>query len=459
MSETENRIGQDFTLLGLAGFVLPSFFTSLLAQLFKSLDDALFISRYVGALALGAISLLNPLASAQMAFEHLFSLGSSNISAKLMGRGRQEEAKRVFSKICLTAFIFSCIFALLLNIFSKQILIFLGADERTFPYAITQIRFVFSIAPVAMLNRIFSCYYSTAGRPRMGLYCSIINGVFNIGLDILFVAYLNKGVIGACIATVAGEIAVFIFGLLFFLNKDNEIHFVPAKGDYISTSLQSFKYALPQCLNTISFSITSYIANMMILKIIGSSGIAANAVVTDVRKILTSGLIGVSVCTCPIIAYNVGSRQSQKLKRILSHILKIWATGSVLITVTGLLLRKPLIALFLSDDTPKEFYDLTFEAMTIEMFTTPFSSGNIAVNRLFIALGSAKIATVSSLFRNLITKTIMFMLLPNFLGAVGIWLSVPLSEVLAFVLCIYLLVINADNYGYGRSGNAYLINN
>ncbi len=457
MSEKENKIGQDFTFWGLLFFVLPSFFTNLLAQLFKSLDDALFISRYVGATALGAISLLNPLSSAQMAFEHLFSLGSSNISAKLMGEGRQDEAKKVFTRICITSVAFACLFALFINIFSKQILLFLGADEEMMYYATTQLRFVFSIAPIAMLNRVFSCYFSTAGKPRMGLYCSIINGVFNIGLDIILVAYLKMGVIGACIATIAGEVSVFIFGLAFFINRKNEIYFVKVSDGFISTSLQSFKYALPQCLNTISFAITSYIANIMILKVIGSIGISANAVVTDVRKILTSGLIGVSVSMCPVVAYNVGSKQTDKLKRVINHFIKIWAMGSVLITTIGLLLRRPLISLFLASDTPSEFYDLTFEAMTIEMFTTPFSSGNIAVNRLFIALGNARIATISSIFRNLISKSIMFILLPNLLGAIGIWLSVPISEVCAFILCVYLLVINADNYGYGKSGNAYLI--
>ncbi len=451
---TRSKIGEDFTALSLAKFALPSFFTNLLSQLFKSLDDGLFVSRYVGEKALASLNLINPLAGIQLGMEHLFSLGASNISARLMGEGDSPEARRVFTRVVISGFVVSLLFGLGINIFMEPILRFLGADDELFYYATYQIRIVYGTAPLSMLNTIFSCYFATAGKPKMGMYCSIINGAVNIGLDLILIVFMKMGVLGAAIATAAGQLAVFVVGLLFFMNINNEIYFVKPNGNFISSTLESAKFALPQCINSASFGVTAYISNMMILSIIGSTGIATNAIVSDIRKIVSSGLIGFAVCVGPVISYNCGSKEVKKLKRILTHVLKIWLIGSAIMTTCGLLLRKPLIQIFMSDETSPSFYDMTFYALTIELMATPFVSGCITINRGLIALGEAKSAIVLSTFRNLIIKAIVFVALPKIFGADGIWFSFPLCEFLAFCLGTYLVIRNADNYGYGRLGVA-----
>jgi len=455
--EQESKIGQDFNVLSLTLFALPSFFTNLFAQLFKSLDDGLFISRYVGETALSSLNLLNPLAGVQLGIEHLFSLGASNISAKLMGQKNRDEANRIFSRVVISGLICGTLFAILINLFSAPILKFLGADEAMSAYAIYQFRIVYAIAPIPLLNRIFSCYFPTAGKPKMGMYCSIINGVTNIGLDILLIVVYKMGVIGACIATAMGEIVVFFVGLFFFMNKKHDIYFVAPEGNFIKTSLESAKYAMPQCINSVSFAVTSYISNLMILQVIGANGIAANAIVSDVRKILTSGLVGFAICVGPVISYNVGSRNLTRLTKTLKNVLNIWLAGSVLLLAVGLLLRKPLISMFMSKTINEEFYNMAYFALTIEIFSTPFVSGCILINRTFIALGNPKAAIISSTFRNLIIKSIVFIALPKLMGAMGIWLSVTVAEFIAFIFGSYLIWYNRDNYGYGKEGVAYLL--
>ena len=449
-----NKIGQDFNIFSLLLFALPSFFTNLFAQLFKSLDDGLFVSRYVGENALAGLNLVNPLAGVQLGMEHLFSLGACNISARLMGEGKQLEAKQVFSKVCVGGFAVSALFGLIVNIFARPLLTFLGADETLYGYAIYQLRLVYSLAPLSLLNQIFSCYFPTAGKPKMGMYCTIINGVTNIGLDLLLIVVLKMGVVGACLATSAGQLIVFVVGVLFFMNPENEIHFVKPEGDYVKTCLESAKFALPQCINSTSFGVTALISNMMILSIIGSTGVAANAVVSDVRKIFVSGLVGFAVCVGPVVSYNCGNKDIKKLRRILGYIVTIWACGSLVLGLGGIALRKPFISIFMAEDTSVEFYDMTYFALTIEMLATPFISGCVTINRMFIALGDSRTAIILSIFRNLIIKSIVFVLMPLWLGESGIWLSVSVSEFLAFVLGVILIIRNADNYGYGRSGKA-----
>lgn len=455
---SKNKIGQDFSVFGLFKFCLPAFLMNIFTQIFRSIDDALFISKYVGEKALAAINLINPLTCIHLAISHLFSLGSANISARLMGENKQDEAKRVFTRIVISTFVTGLLFALIINIFAKEILTMLGVDDELYKYAIYQIRIVFLITPISLINSVFTNYYSTSGKPSMGMICSIINGATNIILDIILVAKLNMGVLGTSIATSGGELIVFIIGLLFFLNPNNEITFVKPQNNFIKTSLESFKYALPQFVNSLSISVTNLVTNNILLKQMGSSGIAANAVVTDIRSIITSGLVGIGVSIGPIIAYNYGNKNIKRLKKTFYNTLKIWLITSLSLMAIGIFFRKPFINIYLSNNSSKQFYETAMLGLLIETFSVPFTSACIITSRFFIALKNTKASTIISTFRNLVFKMIVLLTLPYIFNKIGVFLAIPVGEFISFILCAFLLIKNADNYGYGKNNIAKYLN-
>nr|MCR5370262.1 MATE family efflux transporter [Clostridium sp.] len=102
--EPTNRIGRDFSLWELLKFSFPSILNNFFAQLFKTLDDGLFVSRFVGKTALAGINILNPLHFFQFSLNNLFAVGAPNLSSRKMGEGDQEEARRIFSRIVIAAF-------------------------------------------------------------------------------------------------------------------------------------------------------------------------------------------------------------------------------------------------------------------------------------------------------------------------------------------------------------------
>ena len=151
-----NRIGRDFSFWGLIWFVFPSILTSVAQQLFKTLDDGLFVSRFVGKTALAGINILGPLHFLQLALNNLFAIGGANISSKRMGEGKQLEAKQVFSRIVISAAVIGGAMGLLFNIFAGPLLSFLGADDELYGYALTSLRTVFLITPISLINGIFN---------------------------------------------------------------------------------------------------------------------------------------------------------------------------------------------------------------------------------------------------------------------------------------------------------------
>ena len=130
-----NRIGQDFSLWGLLKFSFPSILNNFFAQLFKTLDDGLFVSRFVGKTALAGINILNPIHFFQFSLNNLFAVGAPNLSSRKMGQGDQQEAKRIFSRIVVVSLLIGALFALTLNIFAYPLLKVLGADEELTPFS------------------------------------------------------------------------------------------------------------------------------------------------------------------------------------------------------------------------------------------------------------------------------------------------------------------------------------
>lgn len=457
--EITNTIGKDFSTFGLFKFALPAFFTNFFSQVFKSLDDALFISRFVGPKALAGLNLLSPIMSIQVALQNLCSLGAATISAHYMGKGNQKDAKQIFSKIIFGTIVVGGLFSLIINLFTNPILKFLGADEELYQYAIWQVRLVYSIMPIILLNSVFSLYYSTAGKPKVGTLCSVVNGFLNIGLDVILIPYLKMGVKGAGIATAAGEIAVFIIGIIFFTNKNHEIHFVSLEGKIVKPIFDCFKYAMPQCVNSLSFGVTNFIINKQLLSLIGSDGIAANAIISDVRNILTTGLIGIAASISPVVAYRYGERNAKKLKDSLLSVVRIWFITSIALIIIGLFTRQPLIQVFMSEESTIDFYNMAIYGITIEIFSIPFCSANFTTSRLFVSVGNAKTATFISIFRNLVFRSIALLVLPFMFGVNGVWFAIPFGEFMAFIMVVIIIYINKDNYGYGTSGVAYYLNN
>ena len=174
---------------------------------------------------------------------------------------------------------------------------------------------------------------------------------------------------------------------------------------------------------------------------------------------LNTAFVGYAGCVGPVIAYNYGNRNPKRLKRILGYNLRFWFFGTVMVEILGQLLKKPLISIFIPNPETSPIYAMTLEGLTIEYFAVMFSAGCIFTMRMFVALGAPKYAAVLSTMRNFVFRLIMIIVLPRMLGEVGVWLAFPVAEFLSCMVAATLIYLNRDNYGYGRSGIAYLMQN
>ena len=455
--ERSARIGRDFSFWQLIWFCVPAIMTNLFTALFRTLDDGLFVSRYVGPTALAAIKIIAPINSLLMGFSHLFSIGASTLSAHKMGEGDREEANRIFSRVVVSAGVVGAIFSAVVLSFEQPILTFLGADAETMPIALTYTRIIYADAAPHLMGLCMASYYSTAGKPVMGLVSSILNGSMNIIFDIILIVWLKLGADGAAYSTIFGEIAVMLLGFVFYSMRKHEIHFTRPQGRFIETTWNAWKAGFSQFIGSVSIGVTNYVTNITLISMLGSNGIAANSIINDLRMMFNTAFVGYAGCVGQIIAYNYGNRNPKRLKKILGYNLRFWFFGTVAVEILGQVLKKPLISIFIPNPEASPIYAMTLEGLTIEYFAVMFSAGYIFTMRMFVALGAPKYAAVLSTMRNFVFRLIMIIVLPRMFGEVGVWLAFPVAEFLSCLVAGTLIYLNRDNYGYGKSGVAYMM--
>ena len=456
--EETSKIGQDFTLKELLKFAMPGLLTSMTSRIFETLDDALFVSRFVGQNALAGIKILMPVDGIILALTHIFGMGACTYAATEMGKGNNEEAKRIFTRMIRMSMGIGIAIASLMIIFDDQILSFLGAGRDIIQFTEVYVAITFVTLPFKLASMSFGAFYSAAGKPSMGLFNSILSGVINVVTDYITIVVMGMGVAGAAIATSLGFIANFIVGIIFYLNKNNDICFVKPESGYGKTLYESTHYSISQVTNALTMSMTAFVVNRTILFYLGSDGLAARSIVNDIRMILNSAFVGFATTVGPIMAYNFGAGRPKTLKKILYHNLKIWFFGCVGLFIVGQCLKKPLVGLFMNPNTlTQSFYDMTYFGLTVELFAPIFTAACIMANRMFVALRAQKVSTVLSLLRNVVFRLVTIIMIPKLFGANSIWFCFPISEALSFTFYVIAIFRNADNYGYGPSGIAYLI--
>ncbi|MBO7678007.1 MAG: hypothetical protein J6S49_10910, partial [Erysipelotrichaceae bacterium] len=165
------------------------------------------------------------------------------------------------------------------------------------------ITITFLALPFKLASMSFGAFYSAAGKPSMGLVNSISSGIANVIIDYVTIVVLGMGVAGAGIATSFGHVLTFLIGLIFYLtNKKSDIRFVTPDGEYLNTLFESFRFALAQFTNSLTMSLTMFVVNRTVLFYLGTDGLAARAIVNDLRQSLNAAFNGYATTIGPIIA-------------------------------------------------------------------------------------------------------------------------------------------------------------
>lgn len=322
----------------------------------------------------------------------------------------------------------------------------LGASEAMIGDCVTYGRTIIIFLMPFVLQNCFQSFLIVAEKPTFGLIVSIAMGVTNMILDALFVYVLKMGVFGAALATGISQLIGGIIPFIYFITKNNSpLRIKKAKFDWKAIA-KTCANGSSEMLTNISMSLVNILFNMQLMKYIGSDGVVAYGIIMYVGFIFIGTYIGYAVGTAPIISYHFGAGNTDELKSLLKKSLKLILITSIVMTGLAEIFSKILASIFVSYDPG--LLEMTANAIRLFSLSYIISGFNIFSSSFFTALNNGVVSAVISFVRTLVFQIITIFALPALLGITGIWLAIPLAELLSLMVCIVFLIINRKKYNY-----------
>ncbi len=439
------KLSSHFSYGKILKLVAPSIAMMVFVSIYGVIDG-LFVSNFVGKTPFAAVNLIMPFLMVLGALGFMIGTGGSAIVSQTLGEGDKDKANRYFSFLVYVTFILGVVLAVLGEIFLPDIALFLRADESMLPYCVSYGRIIILALPFFMLQNVFQSFFTTAEKPALGFIVTVIAGFTNIIFDAVFVAGLSLGVEGAAVATCMSQAVGALIPIVYFSRKNNSLL-------RIGKTKCEFKMFLKTCANgssefvtNISVSVISMIYNSRLMDMAGENGVSAYGVIMYVNFIFIAVLSGYAIGIAPVIGYNYGARNNDELKNVFKKSLFLMAVFGVVLTLLAVGFAHPLAKLFVGYD--ESLFIMTKNALRIYSIGFIIMGFSIFGSAFFTALGNGIISALISFLRTFIFQIAAVIILPMILDLTGIWLSVPVSELFAFLITVFFFVKMRKKYGY-----------
>ena len=437
-------LAKKFTCGTLIRFALPTMVMMLFMSLY-TIVDGIFVSRMIGTTALSATNIVYPVVNVVIAVAVMLGTGGSAVIARQLGEGRTEEAKRNFSWIVLIGVAAGFAVAVLGTLFLDPLCRMLGATPELLGYSRDYLGTLLLFAPAAILQMLFQAFFVTAGKPALGLSLTVLAGISNALLDYLTMGPLDMGIRGAALATASGYLIPAIVGVLYFLFSKNTLRFAKPSFDG-RVLLNACGNGSSEMVTNISSAVITFLFNVMMLQYLGEDGVAAVTIVLYAQFLLTALYMGFSLGVAPVISYQYGSGDTGQLRKVYKICLGVIGASSVAVFAASLLLANGIVRIFTPPDSA--VYGIAVRGFMLFSLSYLFSGCNIFSSALFTALSNGKVSAAISFSRTFVWIAFGLWALPQMLQADGLWLAVPLAELLTVILSVFFLQKLRARYGY-----------
>ena len=438
-------------------YAVPAIIAMTAASLYN-IVDSIFIG-HIGpdgswgnsdGMAISGLALTLPLMNISIALGAMVGVGASTVISVRLGQKEYETAKHVLGNTVVLNILIGTLFMIACLIWLDPILVLFGASEATLPYARDYME-------VILLGNVISHSYfglnavlRSAGHPQKAMYCTILTVVINAILDPLFIFNsqftilnsqfsigLGMGIQGAAIATILSQLISLIWQFKLLSNKDELLH------------LQSGIYGLRPVIirQIIAVGMSPFLMNLCACLVVllinkgmkqygGDTAIAAYGIVNRVVFLFLMMVMGLNQGMQPIVGYNWGARQNERVWQTLR--LTILCAEVVVITgfIMGEFFPNTLTHLF-TDNLP--IVQMADRGFRIDVLVFPIVGAQMVIGNFFQSIGHAGKSIFQSLTRQMLFLVPGLILLPPYFGLDGVWLAIPVSDLLSFFVSIGML--------------------
>lgn len=406
--------------------IIAMFLTS-----FITVVDGIFIGAKIGGNGLAAVNLTLPVLYILLALTIMIGVGGVTLASHSLGEKNHHQANQKFTFALTINFLLNLVCFITLFCFQEQIIGLLNAKGNTYGYVWDYIGTMKYFYLFMMLNLTFSMFIRSEGKPQLSLLFSLAGNIINIILDYLFIIKFNWGMKGAAVASGISVIIPFVFGIGYFLSRRSVYKFVNFNFQW-PVLKKMFFLGSAEFIGQISLSITIYLFNWILLKRIGINGVAAFNIIGYISFIENMIITGIAVGIHPVISYHYGAKNRETISELLRVALKSVVSVGITTFLLSLLAGNTIVGIFAKNNL--ELYNIANFGLKLFSISFIINGYNIFAAAYFTSLGDYTTAALISILRSLILVCVLIIVLPHLIGNSGIWLTVPLTELITFAV-------------------------
>ena len=434
-------------------YAIPCIISLLVAALYNVVDQVFIANAtYLGSYGNAANTVVFPMTVVALALAVMIGDGCCAFVSICLGSGRQEDAHKSIGSAVILCVLTSVTVTAVYLIFQDPIITLFGGrvNEETFRCAKEYFFWITLGIPFYMFGQAMNPIIRSDGSPRFAMAATLAGAFANIILDPICIYVLRWGMMGAAVATVAGQIITAALSVWYLCHmKVAKLHKTSFRFHW---NLARHYLPLGMCsfLSQISLVAAMMAINNMIQKygaldaVFGQPEYAQipMAVVGIVMKffqIVISIAVGMAAGCIPIVGYNVGAGRRDRAKTLLTDLLSAeFLAGLVALLIVEVMPRQ-LIAIFGAANESVYYTQFAVKAFRIYLCLMPLATVNKATFIYLQSLGKALTSTVLSMVREVLFGVGFALLLPRFFGMDGVLYSMPVSDLLTFVISIVVI--------------------
>lgn len=433
MSDDKDFLGKEPIGKLLLKLALPTVAAQIINMLYN-IVDRIYIGHIpeVGAKALTGVGVCMPLIMIVSAFAALVGNGGAPRASIFMGKGEKESAEKTLGNCFTLQIIISAVLTTILLLWNREFLMAFGASENTIEYAVKYMN-IYAVGTIfVQLTLGMNAFITAQGFAKTGMLSVLIGAVVNIVLDPVLIFGFDMEVQGAALATVISQACSCIWVLAFLFGKKT---FLQIKKCYLGLQpniiFPSIALGFATFIMQSSESIISICFNSSLLKYGGDIAVGAMTILTSVMQFAMLPLQGVGQGAQPIISYNYGAKNIDRVKGAFKLLLKVSLTYATLLWLFVMIFPQGFAAMF---TTEPELLAFTKNALRIYMACMLLFGIQMACQMTFTSIGKAAESIIVAVMRKFILLIPLIYLMPLILPAdktTAVYMAEPIADFFA----------------------------
>ena len=434
-------------------YAIPCIISLLVGALYNIVDQ-IFIANasYLGSYGNAANTVVFPLTVVALAIAVMIGDGCCAFVSMALGRNELEKAKRSVGNSVVLSVATSLVLMAVYFIFANSIIAMFGGtvNEETFHHSQEYFFYITLGIPFYMFGQSMNPIIRADGNPKFAMISTLSGAVINIILDPIFIFCFKWGMMGAAVATVIGQVLTAVLAVWYLMNMKV---IKPASGDYVlhrSICGRMLTLGITSFLSQISLVAAMAAINNMLRKygaldaVFGQEQYAQipMAVVGIVMKffqIVISIVVGMAAGCIPIVGYNMGAKKELRVRELFTRLLLTEALVGALALILAEGFPRQLIDIFGAANESSYYTDFAIKAFRTYLCMMILACVNKACFIFLQAVGKALSSTLLSMFREVVFGVGFALLLPVFFGLDGVLYSMPVSDILTFIISAMII--------------------